>query len=928
MRSSIVLILFLIFYGTSCTFPKAVRYLHNGETDKAEALFAKAKNHPTYGPGARYYLSAIQMNADNTVNNWLEVQEDMCALEGEVQRLSRQQLIKLKKYQASAGDIRNTRRRLQQKVFGTMMTSGRIPQLVQLEEQSGCWSEMAIDSLRRLIVNKTINPANIVFNSRRDASWEPSEYTILSEEAFAQNTDRSYLGTLQFPEYRRIHFNDVRTIRERYTESILSKNYDAFWQIQEDSWPIFKWHKSYCAMDTFLQDFQDQSVTKDCWFSQAKDALCSGDLASLLAFHREYPHSALDVEVSNQIVFSWLTNPDQDILSEAEEVRLMHILRLYQIQEGVAGCGGSVLDTAQLIGDLAELAAIYPEHKLTYAVTRNVLNAFSRNQQYDDARRALRVLRPFFRDSMVCANPFEFQVHKDRWFEEYATLLNRTSSEGAKITRATAWNTPTHDEYGLISWGDTEEVFFVRRDRQDGSARIMRSVKTKNGWSKPSHQPKLSLGPDVVPLSISHQGRMLLLKANGRLYRTYRMSAGEPWMQPDLFPTPETFAGHAWISPNDSIMLFNQFLSSPTPLQRPTIGIAGTTRNEEGAFGTATTLLAAADTSETNITMPLMALQGRMLFFVSDRTDENLGQNDLFRLNYQHPGDWSSGGPVENLGLPFSTLTNDRGLTYFAESTNVGYFERADLCTEQLDIWQIELESDLFPKALRLAGQVVDENNQPIGGGFMEFTANYDLDVHFEPISRKGTYTYTVEDSTQVVRLFPEIPGYYSERDTTHHVREAERGAIMRDTFRLLSFDYIRQHFELVHSTFHNGTAEFDRPSAAYPELTRLAKIAIRMGARLELTGHTDGTGTEAENLRLSIERAESVRRYLIEKCGFPADHVTATGYGSANPECDNTTEAGRRCNRRVEVVFRMPEVREATEELGMQKTDKLTEGN
>ena len=911
-----------------CTFPKAVRHLNNGETEKAKALFAKAKNHATYGPGARYYLGAIQMNAENNVDTWLNVHEDMCGLEQEVRQLSRKQIIKLKKYQASAGDIRNTRRGLQVRVSRQMMTSGRIPQLVALEEHAGCWSETAIDSLRLLIVNKTINPASIVFNRRREASWKPAEYPLLPEEAFAQNRDRSYVGMLDIPEYRRVHFDDVRTIRKRYSTSVLPRNYEAFWDVQEDSWPIFRWHKSYCAMDTFWQAFPEHSVTKDCWLAQAKDALCAGNLKSLLAFHRNYPHSALDVEIANQIVYVWLMTPDQDRLSEAEETRLTDILRLVKIQEATQGCGTAQADPAALIDDLAGLATIYPEHKLTYEVTRNVLNAFSRNQQYEHARRALRVLRPLFRDSLVCTNPFEFQVRKDQWFEEYATLLERTSSEGATIALVSAWNTPTDDEYGLISWGDTEEVFFVRRSQIDGSARVMTSVKTNRGWSNPKAVPKLSISPDAVPLSISHQGRMLLLKANGRLYRTYRMSPGQPWLQPDPIPVPEGYVDHAWISPDDSVMLFNQFQSTPTPLQRPTIGIAGSRLNGRGTFGQASTLLASTDSTGINVMMPMMALQGRMLFFVSDRTEDNLGQNDLFRLNYDQPGDWSTAGPAENLGFPFSTLTNDRGLTYFAESTNVGYFERADLCTGQLDIWQIEMESELFPEALRLAGKVVDENNQPIGGGFMEFTADYDLDVHFEPISRKGTYTYTVEDSTQVVRLFPEIPGYYSERDTTHYVQEFARGDIMRDTFRLLSFDYLRQHFELVHSTFQNGTAKFDRPEAAYPELTRLARIATRMGARLELTGHTDGTGTEADNLRLSIERAESVRSYLIEKCGFPADYVTATGYGSANPECDNTTAAGRRCNRRVEVVFRMPEVREVTEELGMQKTEKPTEGN
>jgi len=65
--------------------------------------------------------------------------------------------------------------------------------------------------------------------------------------------------------------------------------------------------------------------------------------------------------------------------------------------------------------------------------------------------------------------------------------------------------------------------------------------------------------------------------------------------------------------------------------------------------------------------------------------------------------------------------------------------------------------------------------------------------------------------------------------------------------------------------------------------------------------GHTDSTGSDAINQKLSQKRAEAVMNYLIEN-GFPAENLKAVGYGSANPIGDNKTSKGRQANRRVEI--------------------------
>lgn len=71
---------------------------------------------------------------------------------------------------------------------------------------------------------------------------------------------------------------------------------------------------------------------------------------------------------------------------------------------------------------------------------------------------------------------------------------------------------------------------------------------------------------------------------------------------------------------------------------------------------------------------------------------------------------------------------------------------------------------------------------------------------------------------------------------------------------------------------------------------------------KIELQGHTDSSGSDQYNLKLSQQRADSVRIYLMDQ-GVPGNQLTARGYGETQPIEDNKTEAGRSMNRRV-VMF------------------------
>lgn len=70
---------------------------------------------------------------------------------------------------------------------------------------------------------------------------------------------------------------------------------------------------------------------------------------------------------------------------------------------------------------------------------------------------------------------------------------------------------------------------------------------------------------------------------------------------------------------------------------------------------------------------------------------------------------------------------------------------------------------------------------------------------------------------------------------------------------------------------------------------------------RIEVGGHTDNVGTAANNMKLSEDRANTVRAYLLTK-GIDPLRVTSRGYGLTQPIADNKTAEGRSQNRRTEV--------------------------
>jgi outer membrane protein OmpA-like peptidoglycan-associated protein len=104
------------------------------------------------------------------------------------------------------------------------------------------------------------------------------------------------------------------------------------------------------------------------------------------------------------------------------------------------------------------------------------------------------------------------------------------------------------------------------------------------------------------------------------------------------------------------------------------------------------------------------------------------------------------------------------------------------------------------------------------------------------------------------------------------------------------------------HIEFETGSAVI-RPES-YQMLDEIFQSAVvAEGLKLGVYGHTDNNGSDEVNQPLSEKRADAVRDYMLSK-GLVANRVETKGYGSSKPVADNSTVAGRRRNRRVEIVL------------------------
>jgi hypothetical protein len=128
------------------------------------------------------------------------------------------------------------------------------------------------------------------------------------------------------------------------------------------------------------------------------------------------------------------------------------------------------------------------------------------------------------------------------------------------------------------------------------------------------------------------------------------------------------------------------------------------------------------------------------------------------------------------------------------------------------------------------------------------------------------------------------------------------RKFVTTSIFLLLTVLVFGQQSEKAITYFDYGKYELTEQSKAILD-NLLDKVKSKEIVQIEVIGHTDSDGSDSDNLKLSQDRAASVRQYMVSK-GISNENIKSEFFGEAKPAATNENEAGKQKNRRVEIVI------------------------
>ena len=345
--------------------------------------------------------------------------------------------------------------------------------------------------------------------------------------------------------------------------------------------------------------------------------------------------------------------------------------------------------------------------------------------------------------------------------------------------------------------------------------------------------------------------------------------------------------------------------------------------NEKGKWGEPSNLGSPVNTGfdEEGV---FMTPDGRFLYF-SSRGHNSMGGFDVFRTERESGGGWSE--PV-NLGYPINTpddelfyITDSEGLYGYYSTIRAGGMGARDLYrvvylgSEKELIFRIEdrlvagpgerkrgflspPEPMVLDTTFVVTGRVLDTLDafRPVVAKMAFLDPSTGERDAFVISDTSGTYTARLPEP-KVYGVEINAPGYLYFLDILDLTGETNEEKLQRDFY--LRRVEVGTRVVLDNIYFETGKAVL-RPESfdALDQVFRF--LENNPGMKLEISGHTDNTGSLRVNERLSRARAKSVVDYLVER-GIPPEMLIYEGYADTQPVAPNDTPEGRERNRRVE---------------------------
>ncbi|HRH60018.1 MAG TPA: OmpA family protein [Chitinophagaceae bacterium] len=539
-------------------------------------------------------------------------------------------------------------------------------------------------------------------------------------------------------------------------------------------------------------------------------------------------------------------------------------------------------------------SAYFEDYNLSYSISLAGAGKFSE---------ALETLNRFSAIPNLDERGKKSAAYRKRCYEfaiEYAKQHANTNYVFSPQNLGDSINSPESEYYPSFTIDDSVFVF----TRRTGNLRedFYKSSLLQNNYSKASLIPgSLNEQPSKGAINISQDGEWLIFAGNfpGKgfgnydLYIAYNTPAG--WSEPfNLGPAINTdgWESSPSLSPDRNALYFSSDRAS---------GYGGrdlyvSYRTADGKWSPAVNMGANINTKADELA-PFIHADNATLYYTSNGLP-GYGGTDIYVTRKDANGKWSI---PENLGYPINTIENEGSLFVASDGVTAYYASDRSDSRGELDLYKFTLPKTVQPvKTLYVKGYVMDAATKKNLPCFVELIDNStQQSINGVQTDETGFYFFTLpvgKDYTFTVNR----KGYLFYSDVFELSNKQPDSTYIKDIF----LQPITLHATETLRNIQFATNSAELLPISMIELNKLLQLMNdNPSITVEISGHTDNTGTENFNQTLSLNRAKAVADFLVSK-NINTKRITYKGYGSSKPVADNNTEEGRAQNRRTEFVI------------------------
>lgn len=327
-------------------------------------------------------------------------------------------------------------------------------------------------------------------------------------------------------------------------------------------------------------------------------------------------------------------------------------------------------------------------------------------------------------------------------------------------------------------------------------------------------------------------------------------------------------------------------------------------KNERGVWTEPANLGSPINTSNDDET-PFLHPDGKTLYW---RSNGRIGMGDFDIYTAKWNEDKQVWENIKNLGYPINTEGSEGGLVVSLDGRKAYFstdaFSSSDEKKSNLDLCSFDLPP--FARAIAttfIKIQVLDSvSRQPVTAEINIQNLRTNSIFNSGKTSALGQFLTPLHGKNRyAVHVFKEGYIFHSEYIDLDSVYSSESPFMLNILLKPVSKTTRSAPVVLYNLFFRTGSFEILPESE--PEITRLfALLTENPEIKILVVGHTDNVGEDQQNMILSRQRADAVKNKLLSK-GIAPDRIDCEGKGETEPVADNTTDEGRRQNRRTEFI-------------------------